>query len=124
MLSRRTSLRSATAVLGAGTALALTMSSPASATEGDFPMPTTLNCVAAQKIEPRLYTDGLYHDFQAIDPTRTNGHCEFVVWDSGQVRYASPSGAQSPWTYDGPGHSVRTEIIDYTGDAPSWGIDN
>jgi hypothetical protein len=123
MLSRRTSLRTA-AVLGAGAALALTVSTPAFAIEGDFPMPATPNCGAVQKIEPRLYTDGLYHDFQAIDPTRTNGHCQFLVWDNGQIRYDSYSGAQSPWIYDGPGHSVRTQIIDNYGNALSWGMYN
>ncbi|WP_327071323.1 hypothetical protein OG500_37415 [Kitasatospora sp. NBC_01250] len=126
MLSRRTSLRTAVAVLGAGTVLALTMSSPAFAVEGDFQMPSTPNCDAVQKIEPRLYTDGQYHDFQAIDPTRTNGHCEFLIWDSSNGRpvYDSISGSQSPWIYDGPGHSVRTEIIDHLGGKLSWGIYN
>ena len=124
MLSRRTSLRTAVAVLGAGAALALTMSTPAFAVEGDFQMPTTPNCDALQKIEPRLYTDGLYHDFQAIDPTRTNGHCEFLIWDNGQIRYDSFDSSQSKWIYDGPGHSVRTQIIDTRGLKLSWGIYN
>ncbi|MFE9427543.1 hypothetical protein ACFYNO_31745 [Kitasatospora sp. NPDC006697] len=125
MLSRRTSLRSTVAVLAAGAALVLAVASPASATEGDFQMPSTQNCDAIQKIEPRLSSDGLYHDYQAIDPTRTNGHCEFLVWDSGNGRpvYDSISGSQSPWIYDGPGHSVRTEIIDHFGGL-SWGIWN
>ncbi|MFD8706702.1 hypothetical protein ACFV1W_29565 [Kitasatospora sp. NPDC059648] len=124
MLPRRTPLRTALAVLGAGALLVVSTSTPAFAVEGDFPMTSTPNCDAVQKIEPRLYTDGLYHDFQAIDPTRTNGHCQFLVWDNGQIRYDSYSGAQSPWFYDGPGHRVRTQIIDNLGPGISWGMYN
>ena len=76
MLSRRTLSRAAVAVTGASAALVMAMSTSAAAVEGDFAMPSTPNCDAIQKIEPRLYTDGLYHDFPAIDPTRTAGKCE------------------------------------------------
>ncbi|MFJ5231423.1 hypothetical protein ACIQBJ_16175 [Kitasatospora sp. NPDC088391] len=70
----------------------------------------------------RPYTDGLCHDFQAIDPTRTNGHCEFLIWDSNHIVYDTYSGVQSPWIYDGPGHTVRTQIIDRSTPAFSRGI--
>ncbi|WP_327071353.1 hypothetical protein OG500_37590 [Kitasatospora sp. NBC_01250] len=123
MLSRRTSLRTAVAVLGAGAALTLTMSAPAfAANEGDHWL-TTANCTADQKIELQLYSDGQYHDFQAIDPTRINGNCEFVLLD-GRVGWDSFSGAQSPWYYDGPGRSYQAYVIDHTSGQVAYGIRN
>ncbi|MDH6145873.1 hypothetical protein P3T35_007934 [Kitasatospora sp. GP30] len=120
MLSRRTSLRTAVAVLGAGAALALSMSSPAfAANEGSYPF-STANCAAYQKIELQYYNGG-YHDFQAIDPTRTNGNCEFIVWDNQHAVYDRFSGAQSPWYYDGPGHSMTVSIIDHSSGQTAWG---
>ncbi|TQF02313.1 hypothetical protein E6W39_08530 [Kitasatospora acidiphila] len=123
MLSRRTSLRTAVAVLGAGAALALSMSSPAfAANEGDHWL-NTANCTADQKIELHLYS-GVYHDAQAIDPTRTNGNCEFILWDNQHAVYDSFSGAQSPWFYDGPGHSIQASVIDHSSGQTAWGVVN
>ncbi|GAA2750601.1 hypothetical protein [Kitasatospora cinereorecta] len=122
MLSRRTSLRTAVAVLGAGAALALTLSTPAfAANEGDHWL-STANCTADQKIELQLYSDGRYHNFQAIDPTRTDGRCEFALLD-GRFGWDFYGGAQSPWYY-GPGHSYQAFIIDHTSGQVVYGIRN
>ncbi|RKE23465.1 hypothetical protein [Streptomyces sp. TLI_171] len=123
MLSRRTPLRVAVAALGAAAALALTTSAPAfAANEGDHWL-STPNCTADQKIELHLYTDGLYHDFQAINPTRTDGHCEFALLD-GRFGWDSYSGAESPWYYDGPGHSYQAYVVDHTAGQVVYGIRN
>ncbi|WAL76049.1 hypothetical protein OU787_33570 [Kitasatospora sp. YST-16] len=112
MLSRRASLRSAIAALGVGAALALSAGTPAfAANEGDHWL-NTPNCTADQKIELHLY-NGVYHDAQAIDPTYVNGSCEFVLTDNGSVIYDSTKSSQSPWYYDGPGHTICAKVTEY-----------
>ncbi|MFJ3221440.1 hypothetical protein ACIPLC_36665 [Kitasatospora sp. NPDC086801] len=79
------------------------------------------------KIELHSYPDGL-HDAQAIDPTRISpsspSACHFSLVDNGSVIYYSDGqpnpAAQSPWEYDGPGHSMYGKIYDsITGEQPT-----
>ncbi|WP_157537595.1 hypothetical protein [Kitasatospora azatica] len=113
-LTRRASLGVAVAALGVGAVL--TGSSPAFAVEGTWST-SAGPCAATQKIELHYNPgDGRYHDFQAIDPTQNDAsdpyYCEFRLVDNGSVIYSSNSGAQSPWYYDGPGHSM-TACVGY-----------
>jgi hypothetical protein len=105
------------AVVGAMASSCLVLANgSAHAAEGQWIIQTP-NCTAIEKIELHSFPDGL-HDVQAIDPTRTDGRCEFVIDDNDLEIYDSygkPNpAAQSPWEYDGPGHHMNGAIIDWT----------
>lgn len=117
------------AVLGSMVAGSVVLANgSAQAAEGQWTL-STRYCEAVVKIELHSYPNGL-HDAQAIDPTRitssssTGWPCQFTLVDNGRVIYDSymqpnPAG-QSPWEYDGPGHSMYGRIYDsVTGEHPT-----
>ncbi len=116
MLSRRTSLRSAVAVLGIGAAIALSSPTPAfAANEGDHWFGTA-HCTADHKIELH-YVNGGWHDVVELNPTYVGGYCKFVLMDNQRVLWDS-AGAGSGWWPDGPNHYICAFLVDTTtGDA-------
>ena len=124
MLTCRTSLRSAIAVLGVGAAIALRFAStPAfAANEGDNWIYTP-NCTADQEIQLK-YVNGAWHDEQELNPTATdNGQCKFVLTDNGGYLWSS-NGAGSGWWYDGPGHKICAIVYDPAEPRGTLGICN
>ncbi|GAB2731868.1 hypothetical protein [Kitasatospora kifunensis] len=124
MLTRRTSLRSAVAILGVGAAIALcSPSTPAfAANEGDHWIYTP-NCAADQEVQLQ-FVNGAWHDEQELNPTVTdNGQCEFVLTDNGAPLWHS-NGGGSGWWYDGPGHKICAIIYEPADTRGALGICN
>ncbi|MBX7550384.1 hypothetical protein [Streptomyces sp. NPDC004232] len=122
MLSGRTYLRSAIAVLGVGAVLALSTSTPAfAANEGDHWI-RTANCVADQEIQLK-FVNGAWHDEQELNPTVAPPGCFFVLTDNGKEIFRSQGGG-SGWIYDGPDDYICATVLDAGAQSGVSGICN
>ncbi|CAN3984871.1 hypothetical protein [Kitasatospora purpeofusca] len=123
MLSARAARLLAVATLGLGATLTLSPGQ-AFAAEGSFPIGSG-SCQAVEKIELH-FVNGAYHDEMANNPTQNSAsdpyRCRFTLYDNGTLVWSSSpapgSGAQSPWFYDGPGHSMKACVQRYYNATP------
>ncbi|GAB2713078.1 hypothetical protein [Kitasatospora kifunensis] len=122
MLSHRTALRSAIAVLGIGAMVALSTSTPAfAANEGDHWIHTA-NCTADQEIQLK-FVNGAWHDEQELNPTVAPPGCFFQLTDNGkEISYTS--GAGSGWWFDGPTDYICATVYDAGAQSGISGICN
>lgn len=120
MLLRRTSLRSAFAVLGVGTAIAVStaVATPAfAANEGTY-KGTWGSCAATEEIQVQ-YVQGGYHDQMEFFPTTTGANCGFRLINNGNIIWAS-TGEGSGWVYDGPTNYMCPQIYDLSTGIVKW----
>ncbi|MDH6113572.1 spermidine/putrescine-binding protein [Kitasatospora sp. MAP12-15] len=118
MLTRRTSLRSAIAILGVGAAIALSASTPAfAANEGNYPG-NWGGCAATEEIQLRTVS-GATHDWMEFFPTATGPNCLFDIINNNSVIWTS-TGAGSGWIYDGPGNYLCPQIHDKATGVLKW----
>lgn len=117
----RTRKRAAAAVIAAVAMAGIGIGTAGSAqavSEGTYPFGTG-GCSASEVIQ--LGSDS--HDYMAINPTANPGHCLFGVFDRNAWAWlgngATPSGAESPYWYDGPGQSLEACLID-TANNNTW----
>ncbi|WP_406086845.1 hypothetical protein [Kitasatospora purpeofusca] len=124
MLSARAARLLAVATLGLGATLTLSPGQAFAAAEGNYPIGSG-SCQAIEKIELH-FVNGAYHDEMANDPTQNSAsdpyRCRFTLYDNGALLWSSSpapgSGDQSPWFYDGPGHSMKACVQRYYNGTP------
>ncbi|MBX7557092.1 hypothetical protein [Streptomyces sp. NPDC004232] len=121
MLSHRTSLRSAVAVLGFGAMVVLSASPAFAANEGDHWI-HTYDCTADQEIQLK-FVDGAWHDEQELNPTVAAHGCRFILTDNGR-EISVTTGAGSGWWPDGPGHYVCAMVSDSGAQSAVSGVCN
>ncbi|MFJ9712448.1 hypothetical protein [Streptomyces sp. NPDC101234] len=121
MLSCRTSLRSAVAVLGFGAMVALSASPAFAANEGDHWIHTAY-CTADQEIQLK-FINGAWHDAQELNPTVAPRGCQFILTDNGR-EISNTTGGGSGWRDDGPGHYICARVVDFGAQSAIDGICN
>lgn len=119
MMTRRTSLRSAAAVIGIGAAIAFAASTPAfAANEGTY-YGNWGGCAATEEIQLH-YVNGGYHDQMEFFPTGTGVNCLFSIDDANDNAIWTSTGAGSGWIDDGPGKYLCPQIHDKATGVLEW----